>query len=525
MIRNLLAAVLLLLITACATNDVPLRNLSGTVQKESTRPDAQGLLIGIVADSQLQTRGNYNNVFAYRGRFEDAMVAVSIRPPALDWAARSLLRTHLEQLQSRGARVVFYLGDGANNGCFDEFAAGFDTSGERARPNEEGVLAILDEFRRSARIPVYYVLGNHDFLGAGSTSRSRRRTRFCEEQRPGRTNRPLNKFEVIQLTDAFNQRNSHFAGWSYHSSFENGDRTGGACGSIPDFQPRQWGCYLAATVDYRAAGGDIQFLLLDTNDWASVTRSAIGSIDQEGLRGAMSFGSRPPSDTPSQTSWFERHARSFVAMRVALTHYDVPGLRKNVPFLGRISRRSQRFMDIFSRPGQPRRPNQQAAYVISAHTHRAVLDQSNRPFIIRCDDVGDGCGPAQRLSVSELNVGSTTDYSNYATLVRLEPHRDASGSLFYDRLDLDSSMCRAIYADIASHSFPNPVDSTDTGLLALGINVDSRFSYRRFDYTAVQSVWANLESYVQQDRSRANCIGLLAAALEKDRARALRMLN
>ena len=138
------------------------------VAVDQALPDS-GLRIGFVADSQLQTRSNYHRVGGYRGVIEDAAVQGAIRPPALDWSARAMLRSDLAKLAEQGAKVIFFLGDGANNGCYDEFARGFADS-EKLAPNDASVLSLLAEFRQKTRIPVYFVIGNHDILGAGSTS-------------------------------------------------------------------------------------------------------------------------------------------------------------------------------------------------------------------------------------------------------------------------------------------------------------------------------------------------------------------
>ena len=101
----------------------------------------QGLRIGFAADSQLQTRSNYNSVFGYRDRLAEFVVKTAIRPPALDWAARSMLRESLERLRVQKVQAIFYLGDGANNGCYDEFALGFQ-DGVMPDRNSVGVLAL-----------------------------------------------------------------------------------------------------------------------------------------------------------------------------------------------------------------------------------------------------------------------------------------------------------------------------------------------------------------------------------------------
>ena len=263
---------LLLLSAGVAGAAEPPRHISGQLSEAAAPEESSGPKIGVVADSQLQTRTNYAVVRGYRGEIEDWAVPVSIRPPALDWAARSLLRSHLAQLRAEGAEAIFYLGDGANNGCHDEFAAGFNESGPLPPPNDQGLLALLNEFRDDAKIPVFFVLGNHDLLGAGSTGDTGRRTAFCSDGKGG--NPPLTKTQVIRLVNTFNRANAPFSpAWTYTSNFDE-RAIERSCGADPARQHRSWGCYLAGRVDYRGSVA-AQFLLLDTNDWVNVSEFEI----------------------------------------------------------------------------------------------------------------------------------------------------------------------------------------------------------------------------------------------------------
>src|SRR5690242_9457795 len=111
---------LIIALTACA--HLPQLELSGPVvaQDSTTIGSGDGLLIGVLADSQLQTRTNYRHVPGYRSPLADELVPVAMRPPALDFTARALLLENLWMLKRNGAAAIFYLGDGANNGCEDE---------------------------------------------------------------------------------------------------------------------------------------------------------------------------------------------------------------------------------------------------------------------------------------------------------------------------------------------------------------------------------------------------------------------
>lgn len=483
--------------------------LSGPVTKVEHLPE-EGLRIGLVADSQLQTRSNYNRVFGYSGEFEDFIVKTSVRPPALDWAARSMLRSDLERLHRQKSHAIFYLGDGANNGCYDEFALGFQ-DGAKPGQNEQGVLALLDEFRTRTRVPVFFIIGNHDILGAGSTARTAQRNAFCEGS--SSSNRSILKLEAMKLVDAFNRGNAAFAGtWRYRSNWDEAT-VGRACGSDPQVQHRTSGCYLAAAVDYARGDDTAQILLLDTNDWADVTDSNFVGLQQEGIRGAMSFVDVPDKQVVSQTTWFDRNASGYVKLRVALSHYDLAGLTKNLPLIGPVSHKTQLYMNLFTDGAQTRTPIQDEAYVATGHTH--VREIKSKSFTFKMDCGRFRCAKTNRFGITELNVGSTTDYSNYATIARFEFGKGLAGGLSYSRVEGEPDGCADIWDAISVQPFPRKLLGLyDRGWKAIGIDRAKRTNYHKFGPSDVQDLWANLDAYAGNDAHRANCIGRYAAAVE-----------
>ena len=109
--KSIIAVLAAITLTGCAAvSQAPARDLSGTV--EPRPPANDGLTIGLLGDAQLQTRANYALVPGYRGAVEDAVVHVSIRPPALDWAARAMLQRHLEFCERAAQRPYFFLATG-----------------------------------------------------------------------------------------------------------------------------------------------------------------------------------------------------------------------------------------------------------------------------------------------------------------------------------------------------------------------------------------------------------------------------
>lgn len=478
------------------------------------------LVIGVVADTQIQTNRAHRPVQWYKGKLEDRLIPVALRPPALDWSSRAILWSQLQRLRGAGAQAVFYLGDGANNGCADE------VSGELAAPQvggsvltQGGILKILDAFSREAGVPVFFVLGNHDLLGGGNTSDRQARVALCDDVARG-GNRPLTKLEVMELADTFNRgMTGRFPGWTYESNLaSNGPATFRQCakGMKPkrELQQRAWGCYLAARVRWRGRdAATTEFLLLDTNDFAEVTGSQVAHWEFEGQRGAMSFGPAR-AGLPSQTSWFA-DAATPVAVRVGLSHYDLPSLRKNL-FGIPLSLKSQRLMDLFVDPTG--RPRQSAAWFISGHTHVEANSRQASVFSTKCGLLT--CTPGHSWTLHELNVGSTTDFGNEAALVRISAGGDgAPPSLRTTDMAADRSGCPPVWRAIAEHRFPRAVRGVTTGWGALGVSLRAQ-DYQTYGETEHADVAANLASFVREP-PQAVCIGLKAAAVEKGRTASL----
>jgi UDP-2,3-diacylglucosamine pyrophosphatase LpxH len=471
----------------------------------------QGLRIGFAADSQLQTRSNYNSVFGYRDRLAEFVVKTAIRPPALDWAARSMLRESLERLRLQKVQAIFYLGDGANNGCYDEFALGFQ-DGVTPDLNSAGVLALLDEFRRQSGIPVFFTLGNHDLLAAGSTAQIIKGAKLCEGVVS--PNYSISKLMAMKLVDTFNAGNSQIAkGWTYRSNW-NELAARQACGENADIQHRRGGCYLAATVDHASDEGTAQFLLLDTNDWVDVTPSRYLGLEQEGIRGAMSFQDDAAKGILSQTSWFDRNASQPVDLRVGLSHYDVAGLTKRLPLVGKASSKTQMYMKLFTNDAATREPIQTSAYVVTGHTH--VREAEGKLFLFKTKCGNFSCAQTDRFRIRELNVGSTTDYSNYATFAQFQFAKGSEQKLGYARIETNPAECADVWSAMPGQEFPNSLQGSTRGWLAIGIDRNKPTSYHGLQLKDAQQLWRNLDWYAGKDQHKANCIGLYAAAVEVD---------
>lgn len=127
-----------------------------------------GLRIAILADSQITSiKGLVEADRIFRTKTADRKVASSLRPAALEYLSDKILKYYLKQITTHKVDVILYLGDFANSGCTDEV---------------EKALAIFKEPKDSLKIPIFVVLGNHDYLGLGNTHSTNARNRYCRNQ-------------------------------------------------------------------------------------------------------------------------------------------------------------------------------------------------------------------------------------------------------------------------------------------------------------------------------------------------------
>ncbi|MHC4313636.1 MAG: metallophosphoesterase [Planctomycetota bacterium] len=146
--------------------------------------------IGMLADTQLTSHNGFSN-YNLRSKSADRMVDVAIRPPALEcFLSEEMLNIALKKLtqdaegEKDGVDVILYLGDGANSGGTDEI---------------ETVFSILEKHRDATGIPIFIVIGNHDYLGCGNIVTPG--TRFALLNRDDRPRNPaLSKYQVLSGT-------------------------------------------------------------------------------------------------------------------------------------------------------------------------------------------------------------------------------------------------------------------------------------------------------------------------------------
>lgn len=342
---------------------------------------------GLVADSQFNTLNTpYRSL--YRKRPADILVDVAIRPPALDLTSHYLLRSILDKQVRTGAEILFYLGDGANNGCQDELIGRADVDGI------DGIFTVLRQARARYGRPIFFVLGNHDYLGAGNTSALlSTRHALCNTSPVGR-NAALTKLEVMELAHAFNSESAALTKrWTYVDNWDP-HKLGRACNGGRRRSPRNQhlrrGCYLAGRVGDSRTG--TEYLLVDSNDHADVPASMFFA----GRRGGTSYlrwrGSL------AQTDWLRKAADGHATTRVILSHYNLDTI--NAPDGHRVA---QARLARLVLPGR--------TSWLSAHTHHPTLQRfahALRPRI--------GADPVRFV---EVNIGSSTDWPAYALVTEV----------------------------------------------------------------------------------------------------------
>ncbi|UCG46026.1 MAG: metallophosphoesterase [Phycisphaerales bacterium] len=362
--------------------------------------------IGVLADSQI-TSLDYTPTCQYKNKELDKQIETAIRPPALAYLAAGTLETALQRLvePNAGVDVVLYLGDGANNGGAGEV---------------NDLFTILEEFREEYHVPVFVVIGNHDYLGAGNTEDFVERVLLLNRSRPGKDapfgdpyERPLSKCEVLQKIRGFNQGSAgaHGAG-----SFKYSDL------------PQQLDCglnhksglYLAGRVAYSDDGGEVvEILLADTSDYQdsefepefAKSNLVLRTWDFYGSKGSISFvGKKNP---PQGDCLRELGENSSAPFRFMASHYPPDHLDRILPELSLVhgaielvggvlgSTFAAQHLDKLHKQGS-------ANFWLSGHTHRSSMDgQPQMTF-------GDIF--AQR-SFGSINVGSTTDFRAHVAII------------------------------------------------------------------------------------------------------------
>lgn len=222
-------------------NAITLINSCGASNSQC-KPNSQPkhLKIIFMGDSQLQTRKATGIIPPLRTQNVDKIINVAIRPPALELADRTFLNNAISKTLESDADIAIFLGDGLANGCADE-AHDFFTELEKLQDTK----------------PVFFVIGNHDYLANGITSNNAIRASSC-----GSNNTYLTKLDIIKMTHEFNVKTvTKHRGKikNYKTNYEKDTETFCKKGLMHE----QLGCYYAAVISTETAN----IILTDTSDY------------------------------------------------------------------------------------------------------------------------------------------------------------------------------------------------------------------------------------------------------------------
>jgi predicted phosphodiesterase len=367
--------------------------------------------IGMLADTQLTSHNGFSN-YNLRSKSADRMVDVAIRPPALEcFLSEEMLNIALKKLtqdaegEKDGVDVILYLGDGANSGGTDEI---------------ETVFSILEKHRDATGIPIFIVIGNHDYLGCGNIVTPG--TRFALLNRDDRPRNPaLSKYQVLKKMSEFNRANNNLPGnkrFQYIDNYDTVERN--------KELDHNKGLYLSGLLSYSEEGkNSVEVFLLDTSDYKDAPDwSSIVKWGFYGAIGSLSFKDEP--GVLSQISYFKNIVKSsspdfrFLASHYPKDHLDRITLNKpgDVPLditnvawevtEGAFSFAT--FSKSLNRNLEDLVSKNKRNYWLSGHTH---VPATLRPSKI----VVGGLLILDEKYFHGINTGSTTDYRAHVVIV------------------------------------------------------------------------------------------------------------
>lgn len=381
--------------------------------------------IGVLSDSQITTQ---NGVFDYglRKTAADKIVNVAIRPAALEYLAEDMLAGLLKELEKEKVDVILYLGDGANSGCKDELNA---------------VFKVLSDFTARTRIPAYFLIGNHDYLGMGNQSNMVIRKHLCQkfdcqfngdnktcEADANKDNPAETKREVLTRIDDFNKSSATYDNKFKYEGMLDSKKV--CHNSDNDFS--HYEDYYVGRLTYKPDASLLEVIMTDTSDyrdngkkskfarWKNEFLHANGA-ELNGAEGAISF-----NGDESQLLMIKKNSNPDVVYRVFASHYPIWELQGRNQYAdgllpdGKVAledNATNKLAEVLSTGSN---------YWLSGHTH------AHKPEVKSYDLKGS-------KTLYELNVGSTTDYSPHALIFE-----KACNDKTCDKIDNDKVSYRVV---------------------------------------------------------------------------------
>jgi len=404
------------------------------------------LKIGLLADTQLTSQNGFPD-FSQRSKRADRMVSVAIRPPALECLlSAEMLRIALEKLtqdaagEKRGVDAILYLGDAANSGGTDEI---------------ETFFSILEKHRAATQVPIFVLIGNHDYLGCGNIPTPWiRHVLLNRDDQPG--NPALSKYQVLKRISRFNRDSAAGPGRNSFRYVDNQDAV-----ERNNELDHNTGLYLCGVLTYAEQGRDrVEILLLDTSDYQNAPDwSSIAQWGYYGVIGSLSFEDKPSA--PSQIGYLRGVTRASTPdFRLMASHYPKEQLDRitlakpgQVPLnVTKVAWEVSEGVLSFPAFSQTLNHNLEGLlldnrrnYWVSGHTHVPTMPPPSRIVVggLLADRYFNG-----------LNVGSTTDHRAHVAIVescrqqKNSPVDDCVGyreiPLFDFRADFVAAVLKAI---------------------------------------------------------------------------------
>jgi predicted phosphodiesterase len=388
---------------------------AGCTSRQANLP----IRIGLLSDSQI-TSPNSTPECVYRNKDADKRLEPTIRPPALEHLAPEVLKIALDKLseeddEGKKVDVILYLGDGVNSGGEDEI---------------ERLFEVLMEHRDKTKIPMFMVIGNHDYLGAGNTPNPAERLLLLnrltlDEKPPVRYNRPLSKYEVLQKISEFNRDADYLSPETKFEYIDNRD-------SLDENLDHRTGLYLAGQLVYSSNGEDnVEIFLADTSDYQSLRfKPELLKLAFYGGYGSISSKDISGKKRPAQIDcYFEKKwALRSPDFRFIASHFHPDNLDRarfsQIPediffelenFLHGIyetvhgllgKRYTNPYLNRWLSDGRNN-------YWFSGHTHRERMSSPHQGKV----HVGGILEILTGASFRSLNIGSTTDYRAHVVIV------------------------------------------------------------------------------------------------------------
>lgn len=399
----------------------------------------ESLRIGLLADTQVTTK-EATSGYLFRTMHADAVENVAVRTTAQEALAVEHMRYLLRDVVASQPDVVLYLGDGANSGCLDELDAFFGALG--------------DERARSA-VPVFFVVGNHDYLATGNQASPDQRTLACG----GKSH--VDKATLVARAAAFNRESAAMAQAAgvvtgYTDSLPAVTAEAGKGCRSSEAAQHTSGCFYAAVLALDKHGRTGDLVLVDTSDYRDLgfNPAVPGGptwMEFRGLRGGVSY------KAGGQNAWILGALGSTAKdTRFFASHYPTADLNwKNLP--------SGRLGDLLATHG--------SNVWLSAHTHEKDPQAPARRGLYYTGFGGTG---GRSPLFDEINVGSTTDYQAHGAIIEVVEGQARKFPLPAMATE-GRAACRTWLAGLPLDAgYGSPLPGTQPIPVRLGLTVDYR---------------------------------------------------